>query len=79
MAGHHFISYSSADAMAFAFKLHDALEAGPPHVPAWLDRRDITPGQNWDNEIEKAIRGCASVLFVMSEDSVEDQSVCTQQ
>jgi tetratricopeptide (TPR) repeat protein len=76
MAGHHFVSYSSADARDFAFQLHDALEAGPPHVPAWLDRRDITPGQDWDAEIEQAIRTCGSLLFVMSRDSVEDQSVC---
>jgi tetratricopeptide (TPR) repeat protein len=76
MAGHHFISYSGADARGFAFKLHDKLEAGPPPVPCWLDKRDITPGQDWDTEIEKAIRDCRSLLFVMSEDSVEDQSVC---
>jgi tetratricopeptide (TPR) repeat protein len=76
MAGHHFISYSGADARDFALKLHDALEAGPPHVPAWLDRRDITPGQDWDTEIEKGIRDCTSLLFVLSEDSVEDRSVC---
>src|SRR5262249_41429724 len=39
-------------------------------------RRDIKPGQDWDTEIEKAIRDCKSLLFVMSEDSVEDQSDC---
>jgi tetratricopeptide (TPR) repeat protein len=76
MAGHLFISYSGADARDFAFKLHDALEAGPPHIPAWLDKRDIPPGQDWDTEIEKAIRDCASLLFVMSLDSVEERSVC---
>jgi TIR domain len=76
MAAHHFISYSGADARDFAFKLHDALEAGPPHVPAWLDRRDITPGKDWDAEIEKGIRDCTSLLFVLSPDSVEDRSVC---
>ena len=76
MAGHHFISYSGADARDFAFRLHDALEAGPPHIPAWLDRRDITTGQDWDTEIEKGIRDCTSLLFVMSEDRVEDRSVC---
>ena len=76
MAGHQFISYSSADALEFAFKLHEALEAGTPHVPAWLDRRDIKPGQDWDSEIVEAIRACASFLFILSPDSVEDQSVC---
>jgi hypothetical protein len=76
MAGHHFISYSGADARDFAFKLRDALEAGPPHVPAWLDRRDITPGQDWDEEIVEAIRTCRSLLFVLSEDSVGKKSVC---
>src|SRR5271166_2599027 len=76
MASHHFICYSGADAREFAFKLHDALEAGPPHVSAWLDSRDITPGQDWDAKIERSIRDCASLLFVMSEDSVDDRSVC---
>ncbi len=76
MVGHHFISYSSADALEFAVRLHDALEAGPPHVPAWLDRRDIQPGQDWDSEIVEALRTCASFLFLLSEDSVEDHSVC---
>ena len=76
MAGHHFISYSGADARDFAFKLREKLESGPSRVSAWLDKRDITPGRDWDAEIEKAIRECASLLFVLSEDSVEDQSVC---
>ena len=71
MVGHHFISYSSADAKDFALKLHAALEAGPPQIRAWIDRRDLLPGHDWDSEIEKAIRARASLLFVMSEDSVE--------
>src|SRR5260370_28217589 len=76
MAGHHFISYSSAEARDFAFKLHDELEAGQPHVPSWLDRRDIKPGQDWDTQIDEAIRDCAGLMFVMSMDSVENESVC---
>ena len=76
MAGHHFISYSGIDAQDFALRLHDALEGGTPHVPAWLDRRDIAPGQDGDAEIEQAIRDCTSLLFVMSEDSVADGSAC---
>ena len=76
MAGHHFISYSGADARDFAFELHQALEAGPRHIPAWLDKKDITAGRDWDAEIAAAVRDCASLLFVMSKDSVEDQSGC---
>jgi TIR domain len=76
MAGHHFISYSGADARDFAFELHQALEAGPPHIPAWLDKKDIMPGRDRDAEIAAAVRDCASLLFVMSKDSVEDQSGC---
>jgi tetratricopeptide (TPR) repeat protein len=79
LPGHQFLSYSSADARDFALCLHDALEAGPPHMPAWLDRRDILPGQDWDAEIDRAIQTCASLLFVMSPDSVEDPSVCKQE
>jgi tetratricopeptide (TPR) repeat protein len=76
MSSHHFLSYSPADALEFALRLHDALEAGPPPIPMWLDRRDLKPGQDWDAQIVEAIRVCDSLLFVLSRDSVEDQSVC---
>src|SRR5919206_2319558 len=72
----HFISYSAADAEAFAFRLRDELEAGPPSFPVWLDKRDIQPGQDWDKEIVEALRACPSLLFVMTPDSVEDRSGC---
>ena len=51
-------------------------EAGPPHVPAWIDKRDLAPGRSWDTQIPEMIRDCASLIFVMSRDSVEDQSIC---
>ncbi|MBZ0315031.1 MAG: tetratricopeptide repeat protein [Anaerolineae bacterium] len=76
MTDHLFISYSSADALSFAYTLHDTLEAGPPHVPAWLDKRDIDPGRDWDTQIDEGIATCSALLFVMTPDSVEDQSVC---
>jgi hypothetical protein len=47
MANHYFISYSSADAADFALRLADALTAGPPSFPAWLDRRDLRSGDDW--------------------------------
>ncbi|HKS39079.1 MAG TPA: tetratricopeptide repeat protein, partial [Blastocatellia bacterium] len=76
MANHHFISYSSVDALDFALQLADALEAGPPQIPVWLDKRELQPGHEWDEQIVDAIRVCDSFLFVMTCDSVEAQSVC---
>ncbi len=76
MSNHHFISYSSVDAKDIAIKLNDALEAGPPSIPAWLDKRDLKPGKDWDEQIVEAIRNCDSLIFIMTHDSVEPKSVC---
>ncbi len=73
---HHFISYSSVDAQDFALKLADTLVAGPPSIPVWIDKRNIRPGDDWTREIDNAIRSCESLIFVMTSDSVEDNSVC---
>ena len=79
MANHYFISYSTADAADFAMRLADALTAGPPSFPAWLDRRELRPGDDWDEQIAEAIRGCKGLLFVMTRDSVTDNCVCKQE
>jgi tetratricopeptide (TPR) repeat protein len=76
MTGHYFISYSSVDGADFALRLCDALIAGPPSIPAWLDKRELRPGEDWDEQIVEAIRACEGLLFVMTRDSVEPQSVC---
>jgi len=76
MLNHHFISYSGADAYDFAVKLCDELIAGPPEISAWLDKREIKPGRDWDDQIVKAIRTCYSLIFVMTPDSVESESGC---
>ncbi len=69
MAEDVFISYSRTDGEAFAKKLHDQLEANG--FMTWLDRRDIKVGENWDLAIDKAIRECWALLFVMTPNSVE--------
>jgi len=76
---HHFISYSSADALDFALRLADALTSGPPSFAVWLDKRDLRPGVDWDVQISDALRDCVALLFVMTDDSVEDASVCKQE
>lgn len=76
MGGHHFISYSSVDAQDFAFQLYDELQGGQPPIPVWLDKRKLRPGQDWDAQVAEAIRTCDSLIFIMTRDSVEDESVC---
>ena len=76
MSNHHFISYSVGDAAEFALRLCDELIAGPPPIAAWLDKRNIIPGQGWDEQIVEALKDCKSLIFVMTTDSVEDASGC---
>src|SRR5882672_7775835 len=76
MPGHHFISYAPPEAQDFVLRLADVLAGGPPSIPVWLDKRDLQPGRDWDEQLAEAIRTCDSLLFVMTPDSVEDNSVC---
>ncbi len=76
MTDHHFISYSSVDAFDFSFKLYNSLVGGQPSFPAWRDKDKIKPGRDWDVQILEAIKICKSMVFVMTKDSVMDESVC---
>ena len=76
MKEHFFISYSRAEAGDFALKLADELASGPPAIPVFLDRRDLRPGEQWDEQLAEAIRTCKGMLFVMTPDSVHPESVC---
>ncbi len=79
MMKHHFISYSSFDAKDFAFKLHEALEKSSPSISVWMDKHDMKPSKDWDDQLVQAIRECESLIFVMTPDSTESQSVCKQE
>jgi len=39
-------------------------------IETWLDEENILPGQDWDLEIKKAIRGCHIVAICLSKASV---------
>jgi hypothetical protein len=76
VSDHFFISYSTVDGGDFALRLADELDGGPPPIRAWVDKRRIRPGEDWDEQIVDAIRTCKGLLFVMSLDSVAKNSVC---
>jgi tetratricopeptide (TPR) repeat protein len=78
--GRHFICYSPLDGEAAALRLYDALTGGTPALPAWLDRRDVQqPGSAWDVQVEEALRGCASLLLVVTPDSASEHCDCTRE
>jgi tetratricopeptide (TPR) repeat protein len=71
-----FLSYSSVDGEAFVLRLVDPLIAGRPPFPVWFDKRELRPGEDWDEQIVEAIRACSGLLFVMTTDSVRPDSIC---
>jgi hypothetical protein len=69
---HFFISYSRVDS-AFVLQLVRDLDKRDIHV--WLDQLDIPPGVNWDNEIEKALDQCKSMIVVLSSVSAKSENL----
>jgi hypothetical protein len=39
-------------------------------VTCWFDEEDLLPGQDWEREIDKALKSCRFVLACLSEESV---------
>lgn len=73
----YFLSYSRVDAGDVALRIADELGAGSPCYRVWLDVRDIHAGpEDWDRQLVEAIKLCNALLFVMTKDSVRDQSGC---
>ncbi|HEY7127408.1 MAG TPA: DnaJ C-terminal domain-containing protein [Ktedonobacterales bacterium] len=67
-----FISYSRTDS-TFVDRLESDLNANRFH--AWVDRRKLEGGQDWMDELEKAIDACHVVLIVVSPDAVKSEYV----
>jgi tetratricopeptide (TPR) repeat protein len=72
----YFISYSPADALEPALRLHDALRVGPPKFDVWLDKRKLRAAFHWDSQLADALAASKAVLFVMTPDSVGARSRC---
>ena len=56
-----FISYSRTDS-AFVDRLEGDLQAHNFHT--WVDRSELKGGQDWPDELEKAIEQCQILLFI---------------
>jgi hypothetical protein len=70
-----FISYSPVDGEDFVLRLTDALLVEPNSMPVWLDRQQLSPGQDSKAEVDEAIQSCETFLFVITRDSVSNDSV----
>ena len=75
MTGKYFISYSRLD-QQIAARLHHELENSSPPFPVFMDIYDIKPGQDYDEVLTSAARGCLAVLFLMSADSIAKGTQC---
>jgi hypothetical protein len=62
-----FISYAKIDLPAARQIYEDLLKAG---LDPWLDEKDLLPGQNWQDEIKKAIRASRFFIAILSNRSV---------
>jgi TIR domain len=69
-----FISYSRKDSTAFADDLVAGLEYGG--FAPFLDRHDITPGEDWEARLGGLIAQSDTVVFVVSPEAVKSEQ-CT--
>lgn len=60
-----FISYRRDQEGFVASTLRAMLAARFGHASVFLDRRSLTPGQEWPREIEEAILGCSAMLVLI--------------
>ncbi|HEY9670467.1 MAG TPA: TIR domain-containing protein [Waterburya sp.] len=63
-----FISYGRPDSKEFVIKLHDGLVS--QGLKVWLDKNDIPPAVDFQNQINDGIEKASNFLFVISPHSV---------
>src|ERR1700712_746809 len=66
-----FISYARSDASEFAEELLAGLEA--PGFDPFLDRHDISPGEDWEARLKNLLREADTVVYVLSPASVHSE------
>ncbi len=71
----YFLSYSRHD-QAFAIRFANDLKAGG--VDVWVDQFNIAIGQNWDREVEAAVRKCDGFIVILSSHSVSSENVADE-
>jgi hypothetical protein len=74
-----FLCYSRRDGEEIALTLADQLAAGPPSIPVWVDRRELQPGIDRDEQIVQALRDCQGVLYLMTRDSADPKCPCKKE
>src|SRR6266849_4535677 len=62
-----FLCHSSGDMLAVR-NLYQRLKAC--NVNPWLDKENLLPGQNWENEIRKAVRAADVVIVCLSREAI---------
>jgi hypothetical protein len=70
-----FISYARVDS-AFVDWLADQLEGNEYSI--WLDRRDIQPGDVWDDRIDEGLRACKGMILVMTPAAMTSDTVSSE-
>lgn len=70
-----FISYSSVNKAIADATCHILEECG---IPCWIAPRNIVPGKTWAGNIVQAIRDCAIMVLIYSEDSNNSSQVANE-
>ncbi len=68
-AMHVFLSYSAAD-HKFAERLREELRRHGLSV--WIDKEDLKPGSEWQQQIQDAIRSADDILVLVGSQSTDD-------